>query len=209
MDRYRLIPIILLLSSLLVLAIMFFIRLSGEGAPTAPEAIATEEPGEGGEVTPSPNPTETPLPTETDIPEPTSTIYVPTHTLDPDDPANAPPEGCNVAGFITDVTAPDNTEVDRKVKFMKTWRLKNDGTCTWNDDYTIYFYSGDQLGGPKSQELTSVEVPPGATIDVSVLLTAPKDPGKYKGYWAFKDPNGFHFGISRYGNPIYVKIIVK
>ena len=114
-----------------------------------------------------------------------------------------------MAGFISDVTAPDNTIVDRKVKFMKTWRLKNDGTCTWNSDYTIYFHSGDQLGGPKSQQLTSVDVPPGATIDVSVLMAAPKDPGKYKGYWAFKDPNGFPFGVSRYANPIYVKIIVK
>jgi hypothetical protein len=140
--------------------------------------------------------------------EPTATIFVPTPTLDPADPANAPPVGCNVAGFITDVTVIDNSEIQRDLQFTKTWRLQNDGTCTWTSGYTLYFHSGDQMSGPDSQRLTDIDVPPGTTIDVSVNLTAPKKPGKYQGYWSLKDANGFKFGIGSSNSAFYVKIIV-
>ena len=212
MDRYRYIPIILLVASLLVLLSMVLVKVLSPASPSGPDPIPTDDPAELVEVTPSPAPTETPLPNVTVTLEPTSTIFVPTHTPNPKDLDYAeqePPEGCNVAGFISDVTAPDGTEVDRRVYFTKTWRLQNDGTCIWTDDYKIYFVSGDQMSGPKSQPLTEIDVPPGTTIDVSVVLKAPKDPGKYKGYWGLKDGGGFPFGISTYKNPFYVKIIVK
>jgi hypothetical protein len=208
MDRYRLIPIIVLLSSLLILAILFFIRISSGGAPASPKPIPTETPEVVEEVTPSPTFTETPQPTETEVLEPTATIYVPTFTLDPSDPANAPPAGCNVAGFITDVTVIDNTKVDRGLSFTKTWRLQNDGTCTWTPNYKVYFHSGDQMEGLDSQPLTNIDIPPGTTVDVSVNMVAPKKPGKYKGYWSLMDANGFKFGISSAGNAFYVQIVV-
>lgn len=46
-----------------------------------------------------------------------------------------------------------------------------------------------------AQTLTSGSVAPGKTVDVSVSLTAPSDPGTYTGYWRFRDPNGIYFGI--------------
>ncbi len=212
MSRYRFIPIILLIASLLVLLSMVLVKVLSPASPSGPDPIPTDDPAEVVEVTPSPAPTETPLPSETVGLEPTSTIFIPTFTPNPKDSDyadQAPPEGCNVAGFITDVTAPDGTEVDRKVSFTKTWRLQNDGTCTWTDKYKLYFVSGDQMSGPDSQRLTDIDVPPGTTIDVSVVLTASKNPGKYKGYWALKDGGDFPFGISTYKNPFYVKITVK
>ena len=212
MDRYRFIPIILLIGSLLLLLTMFLVRVLSPASPPAPELAPTDNPAEVLEATATSIPTETPLPSVTVTLEPTSTIFVPTHTPNPkalDYSAQAPPEGCNVAGFITDVTAPDGTEVDRKVSFTKTWRLQNEGTCTWTDKYKLYFVSGDQMSGPDSQRLTEIDIIPGMTIDVSVILTAPKNPGKYKSYWALKDGGDFPFGISTYNNPFYVKIEVK
>jgi len=210
MDRYRFIPIILLIGSLLMLLTMILVRVLSPASPTGPELAPTDNPAEVLEATASPVSTEIPLPSVTVTVEPTSTIFVPTFTPNPKDSTyEEPPEGCNVAGFVTDVTAPDGTIVDRKVAFIKTWRLKNDGTCTWTKDYKLYFHSGDQLSGPDSQRLTEIDVPPGTTIDVSVTLRAPKDPGIYKGYWALKDGGDFIFGIGTYKNPFYLKIEVK
>lgn len=212
MDRYRNIPIFLLIGSLIVLLTLFLVKVLSPASPAGPDQLPTDNPAEVLEATSTSIPTETPLPSVTVTLEPTSTIFVPTHTPNPkalDYAEQEPPEGCNVAGFIFDVTAPDGTVVDRKVSFTKTWRLKNDGTCTWNDRYKIYFVSGERLSGPKSQVLTEIDVPPGATIDVSVVLTAPKDPGEYKGYWGLKDGGDYPFGISIYKNPFYVKITVK
>lgn len=208
MDRYRLIPIIVLLSSLLILAILFFIKISGGGAPAVPKPIPTDTAGVVEEVTPSPTFTETPQPTETEVPEPTSTIFVPTFTLDPADPANAPPDGCNEARYLADITVIDNTKVDRGTWFTKTWRLQNDGTCTWTPNYKVYFHSGDKLKGPDTQAFTDIDITPGTSVDISIDLYAPKDPGKYKGYWSLMDANGFKFGIGPTDSAFYVQIIV-
>lgn len=155
-------------------------------------------------------PTETPLPSATLTPEPTATPTLePTATSAPTDTqASVLIEGCDVAAFVDDVTIPDGKELDPDTKFIKTWRLYNDGTCTWNRNYRLYFVSGDQMSGPSSQQLTPLEVPPGASIDVSVELRTPDEPGTYKGYWGLKNTNGAEFGIGPAGQPFYVEVKV-
>ncbi|MFL7812191.1 MAG: NBR1-Ig-like domain-containing protein [Anaerolineales bacterium] len=155
-------------------------------------------------------PTETPLPTFTFTPEPTVTatlepinIVIPTETK----PAVLV-EGCDVAAFITDVTVPDGQEFDHDTKFVKTWQILNDGSCTWNSFYKIYFVSGDKMSGPNNQQLTAIDVPPGASIDVSIEMRAPKEPGTYRGYWGLKNTNGLEFGVGPAGVPFYVEIKV-
>ena len=64
--------------------------------------------------------------------------------------------------------------------FTKKWRLKNIGTCAWNG-YTLIFDSGDQMGGPASKAIATVN--PGQEIDLEVDLTAPNSAGSYRGYW--------------------------
>ncbi len=155
-------------------------------------------------------PTETPLPTSTFTPEPTGTATLePTATIAPTETEQPVlVEGCDVAAFITDVTVPDGKEFDPGTKFVKTWQILNDGTCTWNSFYKLYFVSGDKMSGPTSQQLTVVDVPPGASIDVSVELTAPDDPGTYRGNWGLKNTNGLEFGVGPAGVPFYVEIKV-
>ena len=111
---------------------------------------------------------------------------------------------CNLASFVSDVTIPDNTQLDLNESFTKTWRLKNVGTCTWTSGYQVVFDSGDQMGGPVSQQLTNGTVAPNQTIDVSLNLKAPGAAGTYKGNWKLREPGGVIFGLST--GPFWVQI---
>lgn len=111
---------------------------------------------------------------------------------------------CNLASFVSDVTVPDNTNINVNAGFIKTWRLRNVGSCTWTSGYQIIFDSGDQMSGPASQQLINGTVPPGSTVDVSVNLTAPASAGTYKGNWKLRDQNGAVFALST--GPFWVQI---
>jgi hypothetical protein len=124
-------------------------------------------------------PTNTPLPTNTPIPPTATPIPIP----------------CDRAQFVKDVTVPDNTEVATGATFIKTWRLKNNGSCTWTSGYTLYFNNGDAMSGPASAQLTNGTVPPGSTVDISVTLIAPNTSGTYKGNWRLRNTGGTSFGI--------------
>jgi hypothetical protein len=143
------------------------------------------------------------IPTNTTMPSPTNTqVFTPSKT----------PIPCLLVGFspaTIDQTVPDNTVMMPSQVFTKTWRLTNNGTCTWNSSYQLVFDHGDGMGVPPnySQTLTAGTVAPGQSVDVSVNLTAPAAPGTYTGYWRFRDPNGVYFGIGGAGSWI-VKIIV-
>ncbi|MGB2965130.1 MAG: NBR1-Ig-like domain-containing protein [Anaerolineales bacterium] len=212
-EQFRLIPIFLLAGSLLVLLVLFVIRVNGDnnqisGAKLPQTAAVVKATAE---MVPTSTATKTPLPSKTPTPEPTATMPTTTVTETLTDLAileTGSPLGCNEVAFLADVTIPDNTTLDPGQKFTKTWRLQNNGTCTWDTDYTIYFHSGEKMSGPSSQKMVTIPVPPGKTIEISIDLTAPKEPGKYKGYWAFKNAGGHHFGLTENRYPIYVLIKV-
>jgi Ig-like domain-containing protein len=98
------------------------------------------------------------------------------------------------AQFVADVTVPDGSLFDPSQAFTKTWRLRNIGTCTWTTSYTMVFDSGTQMGSTASVPF-GTSVAPGATIDLSVSMTAPNSAGHYIGYWKFKNASGTAFGI--------------
>ena len=103
---------------------------------------------------------------------------------------------CNRASFVTDVTIPDNTVIGLNQAFTKTWKLKNVGSCSWTSGYQLIFDTGDQMGGPASQQLTTGTVASGQTLDVSVDLHAPATAGTYKGFWKLRESGGTTFGLS-------------
>jgi hypothetical protein len=86
--------------------------------------------------------------------------------------------------------------------FVKTWRLKNNGTCAWTPSYAVVFSSGNAMGGPATQALTG-NVNPGGTVDISVSLTAPITPGSYTGYWKLRNASAVLF------SEFYVQIEVE
>jgi hypothetical protein len=115
---------------------------------------------------------------------------------------------CNTAGFIADVTVPDGSLFQPGAGFVKTWRLKNTGNCTWTRLYSLAFVSGDPLGATSS--MTMPVVAPGHQVDLSLNMNAPTTPGHYRGYWKLADAHGVTFGLGLYGsNPFWVDINVS
>jgi len=125
---------------------------------------------------------------ETLAPLPTITL-APTDTIQ-GDPTQTP-KPCNKAEFISE-TIPDDTPFNVGETFTKTWRLKNIGTCTWNTNYKLAFFSGDHMNGPSEKNLTQ-SVAPGEQVDISVDLKAPASAGTYEAVWKVKDDDGNYF----------------
>jgi hypothetical protein len=147
-------------------------------------------------------PTDTPVEIggATNTPEPTTTApEEPTVTPAEDVPG---PEGCTLnSAFVADVSIPDNTRLSPGRSFMKTWRVRNTGTCDWEEGTSLVFASGDRMAGPDSVPVGAVDA--GDTTEITIDLTAPSSPGTYKGNWQLEDPEG-----TRFGSIIYVQIIV-
>jgi Ig-like domain from next to BRCA1 gene len=102
-----------------------------------------------------------------------------------------------------DVNVPDNTTMTPGQDFIKTWRVKNNGSCPWDPDYElVYAGYSDQMSG-QFQPLTEV-VQPGQEVEISVQFSAPDEAGVYLSAWQMSNPAGITFP-----EPIYVKIIVQ
>jgi hypothetical protein len=147
-----------------------------------------------------------PQPTESGVAAPTETSVPGTATLVPPTATTTPL--CDLAFFVTDVTVPDGTEFAPGTAFIKTWRLRNTGTCTWTG-YTLVFDSGDAMGGPASQPIGTVA--PGQEVDLSVNLVAPATEKTYRGYWRIKNASGVLLPVSNgyQGRSFFVEIKVK
>jgi hypothetical protein len=158
--------------------------------PTNPIVLNTDTPG---------------IPTLSPTLAPTATSVLPSVT-----PTSSQlPTPCYRAYFVKDVTIPDNTKVAPGETFVKTWRLKNTGSCDWPADTLVVFLSGSQMGAPSSQSIgAAVEV--GEERDISLTMTAPTDAGAYTGYWMLKIPNGGRFGLGDAGDQsFWVTIVVE
>ncbi|MBI5963807.1 MAG: hypothetical protein HY863_10065 [Chloroflexi bacterium] len=129
------------------------------------------------------------------LPLPTATVggsAPATNTPIPTVPA--PVSRCDAAQFLGDVTYPDGSLVIQNNSFVKIWRIKNIGTCSWTPSYAVAFSGGDQLSGPSAVALAG-NVNPGEYIEIPVTFIAPNKDGKYRGYWKLRNASGVLFGI--------------
>jgi hypothetical protein len=86
--------------------------------------------------------------------------------------------------------------------------LKNIGSCGWTTSYGVIFYGGEQMGAPTFVNLPRA-VAPGGSVDLSLNMTAPAAPGKYRGYWALRNSSGALFGIgAKNAMPFWIEINV-
>lgn len=158
-------------------------------------------------ITPSvvSSPTATETPTSTATLTPTAVVPSATPVLITNTPAST---YCDWAMYIDDMTVADGSTFSAGQPFTKTWRLKNNGTCTWTTDYALVFAGGNAMGGSTAINLRT-PVLPGQLVDLSVNLVAPQIPGAYTGYWMLRNASGATFGINEYANgPFWVKINV-
>ena len=124
---------------------------------------------------------------------------------------------------IKDVTFPDGSVVAPGAVFRKTWRMKNGGTCVWDQNYLVSFFYGDDLGfdgqvyfqkagtdnssynGQKYQinRNKSFYIYPGEYVYVSIDLQAPTAPGMYESYFKLRDNYGYEFGFGSYADAAF------
>ncbi len=108
----------------------------------------------------------------------------------------------NAMAFLADITIPDGSSMRPGQSFTKTWRIYNNGSCTWTSSYSMSFVSGTSLGNPTIQIYGTVA--PGQSYDISVPMTAPAAYGYYQTNWQMRGPAGKYFGQT-----IYAKINVN
>jgi uncharacterized protein YkwD len=103
------------------------------------------------------------------------------------------------------VTISDNTRLKAGQSFVKTWQLRNTGTCTWNASYTLVFTGGNRIHSPNSVALA--ETGPNATLNLSIGLTAPATDGVYTALYEIHNPQGkaIPIGLTK---SMWVKIMV-
>ena len=105
--------------------------------------------------------------------------------------------------YVSDVSIPDGSQVAPGSKFVKTWRIRNNGQCTWSTSYRlIYGWSSDswkeikQLP-PAGVNLTKA-VAPGEEYEITVTLVAPVTSGIYQASFRLQNDKGFNFGTILY-----------
>lgn len=139
-------------------------------------------------------------PTLTPQPQPAVTSQ-PQATKSPQKQSNC----TDSASFVADLTIPDNTKIDQGKTFVKTWRIRNAGTCAWNEKYSLVFVNGDQMNSIAS--IPFKVTPPGAALDISVDLVAPSADGAYTGNYELQNDSGQSILIDN-TRLIWVKITV-
>ncbi len=150
-------------------------------------------------------PTETLEPTATEEPTatPETALPLPTATVAVDSTgATVTPIPCDNSAFIIDITVPDDTEMTPGQDFVKTWKIKNTGTCAWGSGYSVIYAYGEKMSGI-AEPLTSV-VAPGEEVEVSVRFKAPDKAGQYSSTWRMANANK-----SPFGEFFYVRIVVR
>jgi len=127
-----------------------------------------------------PTPTPTPIPTSTPSPEATPTL------------APGMTAKCPDAKFVADVTVPDNSQLDKSKAFVKTWKVRNVGSCDWAAGTLAAYASGEKMGAPENVKVGVVKM--GDTVDISVNLKSPDTDGSFQATWRLMDDKGTLFG---------------
>ncbi len=104
--------------------------------------------------------------------------------------------------FESDITIPDGTEVKPGQELDKRWQVRNNGSCDWNEKYSIHLIAGKSLGSPSVQSLFPARS--GSAAVIRMLLTAPSQAGTYRSAW-----QAYNLADQPFGDPFYIEVVVK
>jgi hypothetical protein len=133
--------------------------------------------------------------------QPTATI-VPTSNPFETTPTEVLCDDASIDLATVDVTVPDGTQMSPGQDFVKTWKIRNAGSCTWGTGYTPIFAFGERMGGI-AEPLTGA-VAPGEEVEVSVRFKAPSTSGEFASTWRMANASNIPFGEN-----IFVLIVVR
>lgn len=149
-------------------------------------------------------PTSTATATEAVTATPEGTVQ-PTATVAPtNNPFETTPTQllCDDAAWVGDVTVPDGTQMSPGQDFVKTWSVRNTGSCTWGTGYAPIFAFGERMGG--IAEPLNGAVAPGELVEISVRFKAPSNTGEFSSTWRMANATNIPFGEN-----IFVLIVVR
>ena len=145
------------------------------------------------------------LPTETSAPEVTATETQPVVAQVTNAEGTLEPlcDSLSYNAATVDVNVADNTVMNPGQDFIKTWKVKNNGSCPWGAGYVLaYAGYANQMSG-QFIALTEV-VQPGQEVELSVQFNAPDAAGEYLSAWTMRNPAGVTFP-----EIVFVKILVQ
>ncbi len=138
------------------------------------------------------------IPPTLEIPVPQATQLPEVAVEDPTAIPTAIVEECeNDSEFISDITIPDGSLLEIGVEIPKTWRIRNDGDCTWTTAYKWTQIGGNVLLANQSSKNLSHPVAPGEFLEITVILklsSAATDGELYRAQFQLHDPLGVAFG---------------
>ena len=113
----------------------------------------------------------------------------------------ASPACTNNLTYLQDLSIPDGSQVATGSMLDKRWKVRNSGTCNWDDNYQIKLVDGNELGA-KEQSLYPARS--GTELTIQIIFTAPNEPGTYQSAWQAYDPQGNPFG-----DLFYIQIVTQ
>ncbi len=186
------------------------VALTAEDPDDMAQSLSTDSPSQPTPISSNSATSTVPpaTPTITRTPQPTSKAPTYTPQLTPSvtntlatDTQVAP---CYQASFIQDVTYNDGASVAPGEIFLKVWRFRNEGSCPWSQSFFLDFVGGQRFSGPDEvntkyfeggagldlelgdrdwNDLQVYQVQPGDVVDIPVVLRAPLEEGRQRGYW--------------------------
>jgi hypothetical protein len=99
--------------------------------------------------------------------------------------------------------------LDPGFDFQKIWKIRNSGTCTWDEGYSLVYIGGSSPDlDPVNFNFTKSSdfVASGEAINIGINLTTPCTVGLYEGHWRMRSDSGYYFGSIL---SVYVEVKTK
>jgi hypothetical protein len=111
----------------------------------------------------------------------------------------------DIASFVEPSTSSELRYMSSGLPFESSWQLHNDGSCTWNSNYTLDFLLGEAMTDQLSLNLAE-SVEPGDSVTITLPLTAPEEKGEFIGAWEFRNDLGNPVSVGVGGEKLTVHI---
>jgi hypothetical protein len=101
------------------------------------------------------------------------------------------------AALLQDVPLSEGEDYLPGQVFTKSWIVRNDGSCTWEDDFRVVLDGGELGAIAVTQPLVNpgFSVAPGADVEITLDLAAPESPGYYRGNFKLQNGEEARFGM--------------
>lgn len=96
--------------------------------------------------------------------------------------------------FVCDVSIVDGTNMYTNQRFVKIWRVVNDGIIAWPEGTKLVHASGDDFQ-PNLKDIIIPAAKPNEEIDITVEMIAPSSTGRHIEYFRLQSRDGSFFGV--------------